>query len=87
MHGLPGSLRLTSTFPFVGRTAELELLRGLLPNAQTESPTTKQVEQAARKGGVPEVAVTETLPVGVTDYVAWMTQQVDALSGALDTAA
>src|SRR6059058_2078883 len=37
MHGLPGSLRLTSTFPFVGRTAELELLRGLLPNAQTDA--------------------------------------------------
>src|SRR3954452_6905763 len=36
MHGLPGSLRLTSTFPFVGRTAELELLRGLLPHAEGE---------------------------------------------------
>src|SRR4051812_46373164 len=36
MHGLPGSLRLTSTFPFVGRTAELDLLRGLLPHAEGE---------------------------------------------------
>ncbi len=30
MNDLPGSLRLTSTFPFVGRAAELETLRTLL---------------------------------------------------------
>src|SRR4051795_3684151 len=36
MHGLPGSLRLMSTFPFVGRTAELELLSGLLPHAEAD---------------------------------------------------
>lgn len=59
-------------------------VKALLPNAQTESPTTQQVEQAAKSGGVPEVPVTETLPPGVTDYVTWMTQQVDALSAALD---
>jgi DNA-binding CsgD family transcriptional regulator/tetratricopeptide (TPR) repeat protein len=33
MHDLPGSLRLTSAFPFVGRAAELEALRALLPRA------------------------------------------------------
>ncbi len=32
----PGSLRLTSTFPFVGRSAELEKLRSLLPLAEGE---------------------------------------------------
>ncbi len=58
----------------------------LLPNAQTESPTTQQVERAAKSGGVPEVPVTETLPAGTTDYATWMTQQVDALSAALDKA-
>jgi zinc/manganese transport system substrate-binding protein len=52
-------------------------VKALLPNAQTESPTTKQIEQAAQSGSVPEVPVTETLPAGVTDYVTWMTQQVD----------
>src|SRR3954454_5269165 len=31
MPDLPGSLRLTSTFPFVGRSAELEALRDLVP--------------------------------------------------------
>ena len=60
-------------------------VKALLPNAQTESPTTRQVEQAAQRGGVPEVAVTETLPAGVGDYVTWMTRQVDALAAALDT--
>jgi zinc/manganese transport system substrate-binding protein len=59
-------------------------IRALLPNAQTETPLTTQVEQAATEGGVPIVKVTETLPAGVTDYVAWMTQQVDALAAALD---
>jgi DNA-binding CsgD family transcriptional regulator/tetratricopeptide (TPR) repeat protein len=36
MHDLPGSLRLTSTFPFVGRSAELEALRALLPMEEGE---------------------------------------------------
>ncbi|HEY0815800.1 MAG TPA: zinc ABC transporter substrate-binding protein [Pseudonocardia sp.] len=62
-------------------------VKALLPNAQTESPTTQQVEQAAKSGGVPEVPVTETLPAGTTDYLAWMNQQVDALSSALDSGA
>jgi DNA-binding CsgD family transcriptional regulator/tetratricopeptide (TPR) repeat protein len=33
---LPGSLRPVSTFPFVGRSAELRRLRGLLPGAEEE---------------------------------------------------
>jgi zinc/manganese transport system substrate-binding protein len=33
------------------------------------------------------VPVTETLPAGVTDYVAWMTQEVDGLSSALGSGA
>jgi DNA-binding CsgD family transcriptional regulator len=33
---LPGSLSLTSAFPFVGRSAELETLRALMPMAETE---------------------------------------------------
>ena len=36
MPDLPGSLRLTSTFPFVGRAAELETLRTLMPAAEGE---------------------------------------------------
>jgi zinc/manganese transport system substrate-binding protein len=56
----------------------------LVENAQTEGPTTAQAEQAAAANGVPVVKVTETLPVGVTDYVTWMNGQVDALAAALD---
>src|SRR5919106_417012 len=36
VHPLPGSLRLTSTFPFVGRSAELETLRTLTPSADDD---------------------------------------------------
>src|SRR3990170_4255301 len=36
MHDLPGSLSLTSTFPFVGRSRELETLRTLMPRAEGE---------------------------------------------------
>jgi DNA-binding CsgD family transcriptional regulator len=36
MDELPGSLRLESTFPFVGRAAELETLRTLIPMAAGE---------------------------------------------------
>jgi zinc/manganese transport system substrate-binding protein len=58
----------------------------LVENAQTEGPTTTQAEQAAAANGVPVVKVTETLPSGVTDYVTWMSGQVDALAAALDPA-
>ena len=36
MPDLPGSLRLTSAFPFTGRAAELETLRTLMPRAEGE---------------------------------------------------
>src|SRR5437016_10044841 len=36
MRDLPGPLRLTSTFPFVGRSAELDRLRTLMPSAEGE---------------------------------------------------
>src|SRR6476469_6459173 len=36
MPDLPGSLRLTSAFPFTGRAAELETLRTLMPRAEAE---------------------------------------------------
>src|SRR6266540_1123618 len=36
MDELPGSLSLESAFPFVGRSAELERLRSLVPRAEGE---------------------------------------------------
>jgi zinc/manganese transport system substrate-binding protein len=61
-------------------------VRALVVNAQTETPSTDQVRQAAQTAGVPVVEMTETLPEGTTDYVAWMGSQIDALAGALGTA-
>ena len=52
-------------------------------NAQTETPVTKALRESATKSGLPVVDVTETLPEGVTNYVDWMTRQVNALAGAL----
>ncbi|GAA1206855.1 zinc ABC transporter substrate-binding protein [Pseudonocardia alaniniphila] len=52
----------------------------LLENSQTESPATQQVEQAATAAGIPVEGVTETLPAGVDDYVAWQSQQIDTLA-------
>ena len=59
-------------------------VRALIVNAQTETPTTDQVRQAAQTGGVPIVEVSETLPAGSVDYLSWMGGQVDALATALD---
>jgi zinc/manganese transport system substrate-binding protein len=59
-------------------------VRALVLNAQTQTPTTDQVRQAAQTAGVPVVEVTETLPEGTTDYVSWMGGQIDALAGALN---
>ncbi|GEL17428.1 metal ABC transporter solute-binding protein, Zn/Mn family [Pseudonocardia asaccharolytica] len=59
-------------------------VRALLLNAQTQTPTTDQVRQAATTANVPVVEMTETLPEGVTDYVGWMGGQIDALTHAVD---
>jgi zinc/manganese transport system substrate-binding protein len=55
----------------------------LIDNVQTENQVTKQLVEKARTANVPVVAVTETLPAGVTGYLDWMSKQVDALSQAL----
>lgn len=59
-------------------------VRALILNAQTETPTTNQVEQAAQTAGVPVVDVTETLPAGAPDYLTWMGGEIDALATALN---
>lgn len=58
-------------------------VQAVLNNEQTVTPTTTEIVDSARKAGVPVVAVTETLPAGVADYIAWMTGEVDALAGAI----
>ena len=42
MYELPGSLRLTSTFPFVGRASELETLRATGAISESEYSSKRQ---------------------------------------------
>ncbi len=56
----------------------------LILNSQTTSPTTDQVRDAAQKGGVPVIQMSETLPAGTTDWVQWMNANLDELSAALN---
>lgn len=62
---------------FTGGTAKL-----LVYNEQTTGPETEDVLDAAKAAGVPVVPVTETLPAG-TDYIGWMTSNIDAIDTAL----
>ncbi|WIY05055.1 zinc ABC transporter substrate-binding protein [Amycolatopsis mongoliensis] len=58
-------------------------VKALINNAQTVTPLTQDVVAQAKAAGIGVVDVTETLPQGVTDYIGWMTGEVDALAGAL----
>ncbi|MEU6643239.1 zinc ABC transporter substrate-binding protein [Saccharomonospora sp. NPDC046836] len=58
-------------------------VQAVVNNTQTVTPVTEKVIGTARDAGVPVVEVTETLPEGTTDYIAWMSGQVNALAGAL----
>jgi zinc/manganese transport system substrate-binding protein len=58
-------------------------VKALINNAQTVTPLTQDVVGQAKAAGVGVVDVTETLPAGVTDYIGWMTGEVDELAGAL----
>jgi zinc/manganese transport system substrate-binding protein len=55
----------------------------LVDNDQTETNVTNQLISAAKANGTPIVDVSETLPPGVTNYVEWMTKEVDSLAGAV----
>lgn len=54
----------------------------LIYNSQTETPVTQQVRAEADAAGIPVVEMSETVPPG-SDYVGWMSGQVDALAAAL----
>ncbi|WP_410666538.1 metal ABC transporter solute-binding protein, Zn/Mn family [Amycolatopsis sp. cmx-4-68] len=58
-------------------------VQALVNNAQTVTPLTQDVVGRAKAAGIGVVDVTETLPAGVTDYIVWMTGEVDELAGAL----
>lgn len=44
-------------------------VKAVVNNAQTVTPVTRQVVDAAKKAGLPVVDVTETLPAGAGDYI------------------
>ncbi len=58
-------------------------VKALIDNEQTVTPLTQDVVKQAKEAGIGVVGVTETLPAGVTDYIGWMTGEVDELAGAL----
>jgi len=60
-------------------------VKAVVNNEQTVTPVTTQVVNNAKSASVPVVGVTETLPAGATDYISWMTSEVDALAGALNS--
>ncbi len=57
-------------------------VKALVYNEQTAGPQTALVLAAAKRNGIAVVPVTETLPAG-TDYLSWMTANVQALGEAV----
>ncbi|MCU1683877.1 MAG: metal transporter substrate-binding protein [Amycolatopsis sp.] len=60
-------------------------VKALVNNAQTTTSITEQLVAGAHAAGVPVIDVTETLPADVTDYIGWMSKEVDVLAGALNS--
>lgn len=58
-------------------------VKALLYNTQAVDEITKQLLSTADGNGLPVVKITETLPAGVTDYIAWQTANVDAIAAAV----
>ncbi|GAA1199957.1 metal ABC transporter solute-binding protein, Zn/Mn family [Prauserella alba] len=52
-------------------------------NPQTVTSVTEKLTSGAGDADVPVVDMTETLPEGQDDYIAWMTGQIEELAGAL----
>ena len=67
----------------MNQLVESKQVNALINNTQTENQVTKGIVEKAGTAGIAVVAVTETLPEGVTGYLDWMSKQVDALSQAL----
>jgi zinc/manganese transport system substrate-binding protein len=72
----PTALRDVMAFVESGEVAVLAY------NEQTASPETERVRLTADEQNIPVVSFTETLPEG-SDYVQWMSSNLDALAAAL----
>ena len=57
-------------------------IKVLIYNAQTVTPLTNNLQSEASQNGIPSVAVTETMPAGMT-YQTWMLAQLNDLERAL----
>ncbi|MBA4023152.1 MAG: ABC transporter substrate-binding protein [Gordonia sp.] len=62
-------------------------VRALVYNTQAVDEAAKALLDIANTAGVPVVDFTETLPVGVTDYIAWQRANVETLTSALASGA
>ncbi|MFW0785945.1 zinc ABC transporter substrate-binding protein [Gordonia sp. CPCC 206044] len=60
-------------------------VHALIYNTQAVDSVTEALLSVSERAGVPVVRFTETLPDGVTDYIAWQSGQINALSAALGT--
>ncbi|BDH55575.1 metal ABC transporter solute-binding protein, Zn/Mn family [Tsukamurella sp. PLM1] len=58
-------------------------VRAVVLNSQTENPVTTALAATAEAARVPVVEVTESLPEGVDDYVAWQSDNITRLTDAL----
>ncbi|MDX3658203.1 zinc ABC transporter substrate-binding protein [Streptomyces sp. ID05-26A] len=67
----------------MNQLVEGKQVNALINNTQTENQVTKGIVEKAKTANIAVVAVTETLPEGVTGYLDWMSKQVDALTQAL----
>jgi zinc/manganese transport system substrate-binding protein len=62
-------------------------VRALVYNTQAVDESAKGLLDIASASGVPVVDFTETLPAGVTDYIAWQRANVETLTSALASGA
>ncbi|MGH3434447.1 MAG: metal ABC transporter solute-binding protein, Zn/Mn family [Thermocrispum sp.] len=67
----------------VTRLVEGEKVSAVVHNPQTETDVTGQLVAAAGKAGIPVVQVSETLPEGESDYLAWVGGEVAELNAAV----
>lgn len=77
-----------SDVPVAAQQRVTDLVKGgridaVVNNPQTVTSVTDKLVAEARRANVPVVDMTETLPRGQNDYIAWMTGQVEKLAGAL----
>jgi zinc/manganese transport system substrate-binding protein len=64
------------------RQIQQKLVKVLILNAQTTTPTTAKLVQLAKTASIPVVSITETMPPGET-YQTWMLRQLADLESAL----